>query len=129
MTGTAWVPADGSPRVLVVDDDEEQVEELLEMFTGAGISAGAATSATQAIEMFSSLRPQLMLVDVRMPGFDGRKLASLVSALDRRVAIILMSGDWDAVAELKDRNEGFLAVIRKPLDPAWLIETVRAVTH
>lgn len=129
MTRKAWVPADGSPRVLVVDNDEEQVEELVEMFTGAGISAGAATSATQAMEMLSSLRPQLMLVDVRMPGIDGGKLANLVRALDRRVAIILMSGDWNAVADLKERDEGFLAVIRKPLDPAWLIETVRAVTH
>ncbi|MFM8680766.1 MAG: response regulator [Alphaproteobacteria bacterium] len=116
-------------RVLVVDDDSEQLEELVELFNEAGISAGSACGATEAMEKLQTMRPQMMLVDIKMPGFDGRKLAAFARSLDRRVAIVLMSGDWHAAAEARDRGDGVFAVVTKPLDPAWLLETARALTH
>jgi CheY-like chemotaxis protein len=116
-------------RVLVVDDDPEQLEELLEMFREAGISAESACGATEAMAMLSTMRPQLMLVDIKMPGIDGLKLADFARALDRRIVIVLMSGDWHAAEESRGRDDGILAVVTKPLDPAWLVETARALTH
>ena len=116
-------------RVLVVDDDPEQLEELLEMFREAGISAESACGATDAMAMLSTMRPQLMLVDIKMPGIDGLKLADFARALDRRIVIVLMSGDWHAAEESRGRDDGILAVVTKPLDPAWLVETARALTH
>jgi len=116
-------------RVLVVDDDPEQLEELLEMFREAGISAESACGATDAMAMLSTMRPQLMLVDIKMPGIDGLKLADFARALDRRIIIVLMSGDWHAAEESRGRDDGILAVVTKPLDPAWLVETARALTH
>ena len=132
MTGgaEASAPAASSPRrrVLVVDDDVEQLEELVELFNEAGISAISAKGASEAMEMLATIHPQLMLVDIKMPGIDGLKLASFARSLDRRVAIVLMSGDWNAAEESRDRDDGVFAVVTKPLDPAWLVETARALT-
>jgi len=115
--------------ILVVDDDPDQALELVDLFRDAGFTVGSATGASQAMEILGSQRPQLMLVDLRMPGIDGWRLARLVQALDRRVAVILMSGDWDAVEEMRDRDDAILAVVPKPLDPTWLLETARALIH
>jgi DNA-binding response OmpR family regulator len=81
------------------------------------------------MEMLGTQRPRLMLVDLRMPGIDGLRLARLVQGLDHRVAIILMSGDWDAVEEVRGRDDAILAVVPKPLDLTWLLETARALIH
>ena len=116
-------------RVLVVDDDPEQLDELMEMSRDAGISAASACGATEAMAMLSTMRPQLMLVDIKMPGIDGLKLADFARAIDRRIMIVLMSGDWHAAENSRGRDDGILAVVTKPLDPAWLVETARALTH
>ncbi|MBM3628275.1 MAG: response regulator [Alphaproteobacteria bacterium] len=123
-------PSASSPRrrVLVVDDDAEQLEELVELFNEAGISAASAKGASEALEMLATVNPQLMLVDIKMPGIDGIKLAGFARSLDRRVAVVLMSGDWHAAEESRDRDDGIFAVVTKPLDPAWLVETARALT-
>lgn len=118
-----------APRILVVDDDPDQLAELVDMFRDAGLPAGSATGASEAMEMLETMRPRLMLVDLKMPLIDGSKLARFVRSLDRKVAIILMSGDWNAVEEVRDRDDGVLAVVAKPLDPAWLVETARALVH
>jgi DNA-binding response OmpR family regulator len=119
----------GQRGILIVDDDPEQALELVDLFRDAGFLAGAATGASEAMEMLGTERPRLMLVDLRMPGMDGWRLARLVQSLDRRVAVILMSGDWDAVEEVRDRDDAILAVVPKPLDTTWLIETARALIH
>ncbi len=132
MTGLRDAPSDiassSDPRgILVVDDDPDQASELVDLFRDAGFTVGSATGASQAMEMLGTERPRVMLVDLRMPGIDGWRLARLVQALDRRVAVILMSGDWDAVEEVRDRDDAILAVVPKPLDPTWLLETARAL--
>ncbi|WP_396274900.1 response regulator [Hyphomonas sp.] len=115
--------------ILVVDDDPDQASELVDLFRDAGFTVGSAIGASQAMEMLGTQRPRLMLVDLRMPGIDGLRLARLVQGLDHRVAIILMSGDWDAVEEVRGRDDAILAVVPKPLDLTWLLETARALIH
>lgn len=134
MTGPGNAPSDIGPcldrqGILVVDDDPDQASELVDLFRDAGFTVGSATGASQAMEILGAQRPRLMLVDLRMPGIDGLRLARLVQAFDRRVAVILMSGDWDAVEEVRGRDDAILAVVPKPLDPRWLLETARALIH
>ena len=77
----------GQRGILIVDDDPEQALELVDLFRDAGFLAGAATGASEAMEMLGTERPRLMLVDLRMPGMDGWRLARLVQSLDQ-------SMDW-----------------------------------
>jgi two-component system, NarL family, invasion response regulator UvrY len=64
------------------------------MSSGAASDAsrsGEATSGPQALEMAAVVRPDLVLVDVRMPGMDGIETARRMLALDARAVVVLVS--------------------------------------
>ena len=58
-------------RILVVDDTLENIDVLIDMLGGEAFEVMVATSGAQALEVVAAHRPDLMLLDVRMPGMDG----------------------------------------------------------
>jgi DNA-binding NarL/FixJ family response regulator len=93
-----------SVRVLIVDDQlpfREASRMVVEMTDGFEV-AGEAENGRQAIELVSELQPDLVLMDVQMPGIDGIETTRQISALPDAPAIIVMSthesGDYVGMA-------------------------------
>lgn len=124
---TTGLPLRGDLDVLVVDDDLAQAEELAELLRHEGLTTLAVEDAGDAMNIFLDCRPRLLLVDINMPVCDGVKLAVLASALDARVAIVLMSADPDAVTRGFSAS-GILGVVDKPIEPAMLCRVAHAIT-
>ena len=100
-----------SMRVLIVDDEPPARERLRSMLTEAGDVdvAGEASNGEQAIGMVDRLMPDVVLLDVRMPGIDGLEVARHLAALPTPPAVIfttafdeyaLQAFDSEAVAYL-----------------------------
>jgi DNA-binding NarL/FixJ family response regulator len=91
-------------RVLIVDDQlpfREASRMVVEMTNGFRV-AGEAVNGEQAVELVSELCPDLVLMDVQMPGIDGIETTRRLRALTDPPAVVVMSthesGDYEAAA-------------------------------
>jgi DNA-binding NarL/FixJ family response regulator len=94
-------------RVLAVDDHETFREALQELVAAAPgfVLVGTAASGEEAVHEFTRLSPELVLMDVVMPGIGGIAAARVIVRSDPNVAILLLSVD-DPAAHLRGEQLG-----------------------
>ena len=78
-------------RILVVDDDKNALRLYESELTELGYDITPVSNAREALERFRPDRPDLVLLDIRMPGMDGLEVLARMLSLDRQVPIILIS--------------------------------------
>jgi len=94
-----------SGRVLVVDDEPDMVENCARILKRAGHACVTATDGRQALQLFESDRPDLLLTDLKMPGVDGMDLLRQARELDPTVPVIVITAYAtieSAVAAIKE---------------------------
>jgi CheY-like chemotaxis protein len=114
-----------SARVLVVDDEPSIRQLSARMLERLGYAADEAGDASQALERIRACPPDVVLVDVMMPGMSGRELRERVLAAWPDLPVVLMSGHPSAEllqAELKNGDNHWLA---KPFTISTLAATLR----
>ncbi|HSQ65610.1 MAG TPA: response regulator [Polyangiaceae bacterium] len=104
-------------RVVIVEDDLDLVELLKEMLEDEGHEVSTATDGRAAVALIQSTRPDVVLCDVGLPGFDGHEVARAVRS-DPTLAstrLIALSG-WTRPQDVaRARASGFDLVLGKPL--------------
>jgi CheY-like chemotaxis protein len=116
-----------SPRVLVVDD-ERQNRQLLEiMLEPEGFVVLTATTGAEALALVAREPPDVILLDVMMPGMDGYQVAAALkgAAATRRIPVILLTGLDDHQARTLGRDAGADDFLSRPLDRAELCTRLR----
>jgi two-component system, LytTR family, response regulator AlgR len=127
MDESTPLPADSDKlRVLLVDDEapaRERLRRLLEELGDVEI-IGEATNGAEALERCAALDPDLVLLDVRMPGMDGIEAARHLGALDDPPSVIFTTAhDEYALAAFESEAVGYL------LKPVRREKLARAVRH
>ena len=88
-------------NVMVVDDSPTEVHLLREMLTKNGFTVSVASSGEEAITRAASEKPDLILMDVVMPGMSGRELAERLAQARPGTRVLFMSG---YAADTMDRH-------------------------
>jgi CheY-like chemotaxis protein len=109
-----------APRVLIADDEIEILELLSEVLSDRGYEVRTAATGAEALEAVPSFRPDVVVVDISMPGLSGPEVLDALRQGGSEVPVIAMSGDPGAA------GEGFFAVVPKPFDFATIVRTVQA---
>src|SRR4051795_3936799 len=112
-------------RILIVDDHPDLAESLAELLKLDGHEAVSVVDARQALAVAKSLKPQLAMLDLRMPHIDGLELARLFRSepeLKRTCLVAITAETQDKFRQLT-RHAGFDACLNKPIDLA----TVRTI--
>lgn len=116
-------------RILVVDDEESNVQVVGNILGSLGFEIQAATSGEQALRRMAARPPDLVLLDLLMPGMDGlevcRRLQEIPSAA--AVPVIFLSADDDKSSVVRALEAGGVDYVIKPFNPSELITRVR--TH
>ena len=115
------MPALSSPPrgvVLVADDDPVMRLLMLEMLGQVGLDAIEAANGEQAVAFCQSLRPDLILLDVDMPGMDGFAACRAIRALDGQagVPIIMVTGGDEIEAVTQAYEVGATDFVSKPIN-------------
>ncbi len=105
-------------RLLVVDDEPVNIELLADIFE-QDYDVLFAMNGQQALKLAATSAPDVILLDVMLPGMDGFEVCSLLKAdpLTRDIPVIFITGMGDTAAETKGLELGAMDYIAKPINP------------
>jgi DNA-binding NtrC family response regulator len=113
-------------QILVVDDETAVREMLIEFLADHGYSAHGAENGEAALSMVSRLKPEVILLDIAMPGLNGIETLKRLRQKAPRSAVIMISGHADQEMALEALDHGAYDFIQKPLDFKYLERTLLA---
>lgn len=105
-------------RVLIVDDSIISREMVQKMLEKCGcIVCGGAKDGKEGVEMYETLKPDVVLMDINMPIMDGLEATKKIKELNQDAKIIMLSaisGDDEIVKTLEEL--GVSVILKKPID-------------
>ena len=104
------------PSVLVVEDDQDLAEMLGIVLNGAGIEVDLVSRGDEALEVFKNNQPDVVLLDVMLPGFDGVEVCKAIRQESPRVPIIFLSARGDTEDKIKGLEAGADDYLVKPME-------------
>ena len=107
-------------RILIVDDEAPVIEVLTEFFRqfehGHTYAIETASNGADGYMAFLRQRPDLVLLDMNMPGMDGLQLLKQIRALDARVPVMMITANDDTRMAAEAHTAGIFAYVPKPFD-------------
>ena len=124
------MPCSELRRILFVEDDPDiRTVATMALEAVGGFSVLACDSGTQAVEKASAFSPDLVLLDVMMPGLDGPATLEALRRLPeiRETPVVFMTARVQTHEVNRYKEMGAADVIAKPFDPMALADTVRSI--
>ncbi len=115
-------------RVLIVDDNPMNLKLVRILLTGDGFDVRSAADAEEAEFILEDFHPQLILMDIQLPGIDGLQLTRRLrdDPAHRNVVIVALTAYSMKGDERKAREAGCNGYITKPIDTATFSDAVRS---
>lgn len=110
------------PRVLLVDDEEEFVSTLAERLRLRGMRAETAYNGEEALQMIAATPPDVVVLDVMMPGMNGLAVLQRIKTDYPHVPVILLTGMGTTRDGVEGLRLGALDYLVKPLKIEELME-------
>jgi excisionase family DNA binding protein len=115
----------GGPLVLVVDDDARVREFIRVNLEMEGYAVAEATDGEEALRAIEGQAPDLVLLDVVMPGVDGWQMLQRMQEQHGSIPVIMFSGKVDEESVAEAARRGAQGFIGKPFDPQQLIDRAK----
>jgi signal transduction histidine kinase len=127
MTDPTKQSADAAPRVLIVDDERRNSELLKVLLAPEGYTLLTASSGEDALALLADQLPDLILLDVMMPGMDGYQVATRIkqNPATNNIPVIMLTALDDRNARMLGLSAGAEDFLTKPVDRAELCVRVR----
>ena len=115
-------------RTLIVDDTELIRRMLAQILSGTEFEVvGVAADGREAVEKFSELSPEFVLMDVMMPGVSGIEAVRQITAYDPTAQVVICSAYGEESVVNEALNAGAIDFIQKPFVAGDVLETLREV--
>jgi two-component system cell cycle response regulator DivK len=114
-------------RILTVEDNEDNRRILRDLLTNAGYETTEAVTGDAAVALALSVRPDLILMDIQLPGIDGYEATRQIKATPalHHVPIVAVTSYALSGDEVKAAEAGCDAYVTKPFSPKRLLATIR----
>ena len=110
--------------IMVVDDDQDLAEMLGIVLTGAGFEVDLVNSGDQVMTIFDQHEPDLVLLDVMLPGLSGIEVCTLIRAKSM-VPIVMLTAKGDSYDVVKGLEAGADDYVVKPFNPSELVARIK----
>ena len=114
------------PNVLVVEDEPAIAEAVVSRLRSEGFEARWVGDGAQAVELCRQLRPDLVVLDLMLPGLDGLEVCRRIQA-ERRVPVVMLTARDDETDLVVGLSVGAEDYVTKPFSPRELVARIRAV--
>jgi CheY-like chemotaxis protein len=112
-------------KVLMVDDEEDFVRTLAERMKMRDLDSDVALSGEEALQIVEGQVPDVMVLDLKMPGIDGMEVLRRVRKSYPEVQVVVVTGHGSDKDEEEAHRLGAFAYLRKPVEIEILIRTLR----
>ncbi|HKK99763.1 MAG TPA: response regulator [Desulfotignum sp.] len=113
------------PRILLVDDEQEFVQTLAERLQMRNMDSYAVFDGPGALEQVQSHPPQILIIDLKMPGMDGLQVLKQVKQSHPEIQIIILTGHGSDQDKILCMDLGAFAYFQKPVDIDRLSAAIR----
>ena len=113
-------------RILVVDDETNIVSSLKEILSDEGYDVSVTEDGLNALDMIQSDPPDLLLLDVWLPGMDGIEVLKTVKTYHPEIEVLVMSGHGTIDTAVKATKLGAFDFIEKPFSMDSLTQSVKS---
>ncbi len=116
---------DAPGRLLLIDDEEVVLDSCLAILEGSGQEAATATSGAEGLDKVRAWAPDLVFVDLKMPGMAGMEVLDEVRALDPTIVCIVFTGFATIATAVEAMQRGAYDFLPKPFTPDEFRSMVR----
>ncbi|MCK4495029.1 MAG: sigma-54-dependent Fis family transcriptional regulator, partial [Candidatus Aminicenantes bacterium] len=102
-------------KILIIDDDPK-VSWILSEGLGDKYNILSAKDGLEGLQMVSKARPNLVLLDIKMPGMEGLEVLDKIKSMDRPTEVIMLSGHGETKNVVESIKRGASEFINKPFD-------------
>jgi two-component system, OmpR family, response regulator MtrA len=113
-----------TPRILVVDDDQALAEMIGIVLRSEGFEPEFSMDGTEAVDVFHATKPDLVLLDVMLPGIDGIEVCRRIRA-ESGTPIIMLTARGDTTDVVQGLESGADDYVVKPFNPKELVARIR----
>lgn len=110
---------------MVVDDDQDLAEMLGIVLNGVGMEVDLVSRGDEAVEVFKNSQPDLVLLDIMLPGTDGIEVCREIRKQSTRVPIVMLTAKSDTHDIVKGLEAGADDYMVKPFKPSELVARIR----
>jgi DNA-binding NtrC family response regulator len=118
------------PRVLVIDDDPVVRSVLIEALESQAFEVVSAGDARTALQQVSAEVPEVVILDLRLPGLDGMEALRKLKEIAPQLPVVILTGFGDVPSAVEAMRLGAYDFLTKPIDPEKILVVVRrALEH
>lgn len=106
--------------VLIAEDDAAISGNLEKALVRKGLNVITTANGIEALSLIKDKKPQVLLLDINLPGISGMKILEETKKLDGGLKVIVITGTFDSETEKQAKERGVYAFLKKP----FMIEVV-----
>jgi len=119
--------SDQPVRLVVIDDDPKNLKMVNFILSNGELEIHTASDPRIGLDMITQLRPQIVLIDLILPGIGGMELLQQIVQLERGIAVILMTGYYSPESAREAIKMGATDYFPKPFSPNKLRERIELI--
>lgn len=109
---------------MIVEDEEELRENLTDLLEFKGHSVTACCDGEQAVALFGSVQPQLVLLDIQLPGINGLEVLRTIKAKSPKTPVVIVSASSAPSVVQEAKSTGAYKIILKPYNHSDILQVI-----
>lgn len=107
----------GRPKILIIDDEEVVLDSCTQILEGSSFDVAVAENGQIGLNLVNQFRPDLVFVDLKMPGFSGIKVLEEIKAQDPTIVTVVITGFATVDSAVEAMKIGAYDFLPKPFTP------------
>lgn len=114
--------------IIVIDDDNDILEGIADYLKLKEFNVvGIGRNGLEAVQLYEEYRPNLVLMDIFMPNYDGIYGLEHIKRINPDAKVIILTGNWDEIIQQKIKPFKVIAVMQKPCSLGQLEQLLRSI--
>lgn len=115
-------------KIMLIDDEDDLIRTLSERLAMRDLKKNTALDGDQALKIVSDKEPDIIILDLKMPGINGMEVLRKLRITFPDIRVIIQTGHGNDMDEAEARQLGVFDYLRKPVDMELLVERIKAAT-